>query len=56
MIISFTHIIIVGLFFGCTFYAVGNEAENSSHPQQQRESSEQVFAELDPFRSLLGGR
>ena len=35
--------------------AVGEEAEDGAQPEQQREPTEQILTELDPFRSLGRG-
>lgn len=43
--------VIVGrLFNRAGLDGVGNEAENGANPEQQGETTEEVFAELDPLR------
>lgn len=49
--------IVVGrLIAGTRLDGVGDEAQDGADPQQQREATEQIFTELDPFRGLFGRR
>lgn len=47
-----THIIFVGLFFVISYiYAIGQEAEKGTSPQQEGEAAKQLFTEFDPLWS-----
>ncbi len=49
-----THVVIWGLLEGTGLDGVGHETEDGTDPQEEGETSEEVLAELDPFRD--GGR
>lgn len=51
-----TYVIIVRLFFSRAFYAVGNETKDGSDPEQEGETTKEIFAEFDPFWDLFGRR
>ena len=48
-------VVIRRLLEGAGLDSVGEEAEAGAEPEEQREASEQILAELDPLRGL-GGR
>ena len=45
-------VVIWRLLEGAGLDSVGEEAEDGAKPEQQREASEQILAELDPLRGL----
>lgn len=48
---SFTYVVVVGLLLHQALYAVSQKTQNSTNPEQERESSEELPTELYPFRS-----
>ena len=53
---SFSYVVAEDVLFAADFDGVGEEAEDGTDPQQQRESTEEVLAELDPLGRHLGRR
>lgn len=44
-----TYVVLGGLLVEMYLDAVGHEAENGTNPQKDREATEQLFTEFDPF-------
>ena len=51
-----TYIVSSGILVASCLDTVGDEAKDGTHPQQQRETAEQLLAELDPLGSGLWRR
>ena len=49
-----TYVIAWGILGGGGLNGIGDKTENGSDPQQQGETSEELFAELDPFGRGFG--
>jgi hypothetical protein len=51
-----THVISEYILLGTDFNGIGDEAEDSTDPEEHGEASEEVLAKFHPFGSRLGRR